>query len=149
MNEEAAFRKAREFVVSNVQPPQIIAISSRERLGDQMVVFSHLEIWRWRVVLRGAIADVEAPSPRSCDADDGSSGRSHESSEHRWLGRWHAIDDLGTEYRQTSAGCGGSGTDFWMDLEVQIEPAPPTGANRLSLTGPNDAKLDIDLSTSG
>lgn len=145
MNEEAAHRKAREFVVSNVQPPRIIAIASRERLGDQMVVFSHLEIWRWRVVLRGAIANFEAPSPTSPDAGGRGSGGSRDSGERQWLGRWHAIDDVGTEYRQTSAGCGGSGTDFWMDLEVQIEPAPPTAANRLSLTGPNDAKLHIDL----
>lgn len=58
---EDAHRQARAFVVANMQPPKIIMVSSRERLGDQMVVFSHLEVWPWRIVLRGAFAYVEAP----------------------------------------------------------------------------------------
>lgn len=61
---------------------------------------------------------------------------------------WHAADDLDTEYRQTSGGCGGSGTDFWMDLEVQIKPGLPASATRLTLTGPNGAEVNLGLAAS-
>ena len=64
MVEEREEDDARALVLANMRPPKLIA-ASRDRVGDQIVVFSHVEVWPWRVVLRGALANEEAATRAS------------------------------------------------------------------------------------
>lgn len=48
--EEYEADDARASVAANKPPSKLVAASSRERVSDQIVVFSHVEVWPRRIV---------------------------------------------------------------------------------------------------
>ena len=146
MVEEHEADDARALVIANIRPPRLIAAPSRERVGDQIVVFSHVELWPWRIVLRGALANeaVRLPEP---DLDSEQRDRFFaDGGLHRWMTDWQATDDLGSDYRFAGSGGGGSGGDLWMDFHVQFDPAPPENAKRLTFTRSDGIEVHVEVS---
>lgn len=151
-------RRIRELTDSMMHAPRLVPIAKRFELDDTILVISHAEIWKWRIVLRGTRASREAPTPLTVPVvPEGNQGDSsgltlehydartgrHEA--HRWLTEWSVHDGIGTEYGLASAGGGGTGGEWWSDLHVQFEPAPPAGASRLTFRGPELVACTIEL----
>ena len=148
-----------DLVDSMMHAPHVVPIGERLELEQVVLVLRHVEIWRWRIVLSATRANREAPTLFTAPVEPqrGESGakvlnverfdldnRRHES--HRWLSEWSVDDDLGTSYRLVSGHGGGSGGDWWTDLAVQFEPAPPPHASSLTFHGPDGLSRTIELS---
>jgi len=145
--EEREEDDARALVLANMRPPKLIAAASRDRVGDQIVVFSHVEVWPWRVVLRGALANEEVRLPEPHLDSEQQDRFFADGGLHRWMTDWQATDDLDSDYRFAGSGGGGSGGDLWMDFHVQFDPAPPENANWLTFTRPDGIEVRVELST--
>jgi hypothetical protein len=151
-------RRIRELTDSMMHAPRLVPIAKRFELDDTILVISHAEIWKWRIVLRGTRASRGAPMPLTVpvvpDVNEGASGvlwvehydpRTGRHEAHRWLTEWSVHDDIGTDYRLVSGGGGGTGGEWWSDLHVQFEPSPPAGASRLTFRGPELVACTIEL----
>jgi hypothetical protein len=47
-----------EMVETFVHPPRIVVVGARHDLGDdRLLIVSHVELWPWRVVVRGTMAN--------------------------------------------------------------------------------------------
>jgi hypothetical protein len=150
-----------DLVDSMMHAPRLVQIGERHELDRITVVLRHVEIWKWRIVLSATKANRQVPAPDTVvvqpeDRPPGSKiviaerfeskNARHES--HRWLSEWSVEDNLGTAYRQVSGhGCG-SGGDWWTDLAVQFQPAPPVDAGILTINGPDGVTCTVVLPAS-
>jgi hypothetical protein len=140
MDEPPRLPTARELVDAFVHPARVIQTPYRGS-GDQVLVVSHIEIWPWRVVVRGLRADATfVPRRREVqtvrhgirpvDVAPDEGGLLQLDAD--WPGQWSLHDDVGTAYRYT----GGTG-DFrgvlWTDFSIAFEPAVPDAAGELTL----------------
>ncbi len=157
-NHEVDPQSILDLIDSMMDAPRLVPIAERRELKRAILVISHAEVWKWRIVLRFALGSREAPIPLTLpivagDHRDGtgivfatvvdSRDRKHET--HRWMSEWSVHDDVGTDYRLVSGSGGGNGGDWWQDLSVQVEPAPPPSASRLTFNGPEDVTASVEL----
>jgi hypothetical protein len=94
-------RRIRELTDSMMHAPRVVPIAKRFELDDTILVISHAEIWRWRIIVRGTRASREAPTPLTVpvvpDGNEGDSSgltlehdaRTGRHEAHRWLTEWH------------------------------------------------------------
>lgn len=148
----------RELTDAFIHPPVLVPIGERFE-DDLVVVVSHVEIWPWRLVVRGLVADpnfepdaiVLPPTELSSPADDNSALDAIGQHRHRWrrgidwMNSWSVVDDAGTEFVAT--GWKGSPFDgqYWCDLELQYEGVAARSARRLSISGPVIGSIDVNL----
>ncbi len=148
------------LVAGMMQPPVLVPVGRRFDFDDAILLFSHVEIWPWRLMLRAAHASRGVPPPMklplTSDGELDKEAAKAMVSERRglghpltasWMNGWAAVDDVGTDYRVVGGGSGGPGGDWWRDFHVHLEPAPPTAAHSVSLMGPRDATLTVALPT--
>lgn len=151
-----------DLVDAFMQPPRLLQIDRRLETHDGVVrVLSHLELWPWRVVLRGAFADknetddgVRQPTiPSQTDVQGPSTvsvgvlgrerlARSRAAMD--WTLGWSIADDLGTGYRMIGASSGGGGR--WWDFEVTFEPPVPTNVKRVMISAPDGELVEVAAS---
>jgi hypothetical protein len=151
-----------DLINAFLHPPRLLPIGQRHESDDGVVsVLSHLELWPWRVILRGARADpnAEDESVRHLTTlpqqhDDGPVGISIGvlEPEHRgrnravmeWTTAWLLADDLGTDYRIIGAST--SGGLRRSDFEVTFEPQMPPNAKRVTITTPDGDAVEVAAS---
>lgn len=149
-----------------MHPPRIVSIGHRSvSVAGEIRIVSHIELWPWRVVVRGTRANrhaVPKPSQRldsrasSPLVDPATSVPSvvgaieiqvSPSEDHRvasrWFMNWRLIDDVGSEYRP--AGGGGHGAHGWSDFAIQFEPAVAVEARRVSIETPDGDVIEVPL----
>ncbi len=154
-----------EMIDAFVHPPILIPIGKRIE-ADRVVVLSHIELWPWRTVVRGVIAqrDVRPPVLPAATADDdpsitGGVVTAHvvDSSDDMWADRregiewmsdWTLIDDIGTNYE--SRGWHGLPTtgQLWSDVAWEYRTPTPADARVLTLAHPDFAPIAIRRRTS-
>ncbi|MBI4936402.1 MAG: hypothetical protein HY828_21190 [Actinobacteria bacterium] len=149
-----------DLVDAFLRPPKLLRINHRRETPDGLVrVLSHLELWPWRVVLRGARADknelddaeiqrqIPSPpeAPGSSTVSVGVLGPEHLASNRaamEWTLGWSIFDDLGTEYRVIGASSGGAGR--WSDFEVTFEPPVPVTVSRVTISALDGDVIEVD-----
>ena len=157
-----------ELVDAFVHPPTILTVARRDELSDGRVrIVSHLELWPWRVVVRGVRANRFPTMPKHAtrqpyEFDESSSelasGRVdiHEPDaaevrafrkESEWMTGWRLSDDVGTEYQLLGAGSGGSGGELWSEFHSEFHPRVPSDARVLSIHPPDDDAFPVALPT--
>lgn len=153
-----------EMIDAFVHPPRIVSIGRRtESAVGELLIVSHVELWPWRVVIRGLGADKRATtalslpdmSPFEPEVSPGTlSGRLIEPSratrerfraQHVWVTTWVIEDDVSTEYRLVGASSGGHGGDTWWDFDIRFHPGAPAGARFLTLVPPGSEPISLDL----
>lgn len=150
---------AAELVSAFVRPPRLVAIGRRTTSGEIVEIISHLELWPWRVVLRGVRAsDATRPldlghRAQPADPDTTTTGvvtAEVVTGDGAWardlqrLTSWEISDDVGTEYRSSSASGGGVGT-MWEDFSIQFEPAVPANASTLRIITADSEEIVLAL----
>jgi hypothetical protein len=148
-----------DLIDAFMRPPKLLPIDRRLETDDGVVhVLSHLELWPWRVVLRGAGADKNATDdgvrqlaiPSQTDVRGSSTvsvgvlRQEHLAENRAAMDRtvgWGIADDLGTEYRMIGASSGGGGR--WWDFEVRFEPPMPTTVRRVMISAPNGELVEV------
>jgi hypothetical protein len=132
---------AREFVEAFVRPARVIEAPHRRLVDDEVLVVSHIEIWRWRVVVRGLRGDPNfRPSRREVSTIrhgaqlvDVAPEEGHPlQRDIDWLPAWRLTDDVGTVYRN-AGGTGDFRSVLWTDFSVAFEPTPPVVTSVLNL----------------
>jgi hypothetical protein len=126
----------------NAVPPKIVAIGNRRELENGIIrIITHVELWTWRVVVRGSMLP---PPPWKRvgplgSADDRGAARAQL---HAWHLAWRLTDDVGTVYVLRGSGGGGDGSHW--DFDVRFDPQVPPDARVLSIHVPDDT-LTISL----
>ena len=152
-----------EFFDAFMYPPILVHVGHRTEWAEGPIrIVSHVELWPWRVVVRGARADrhaVPRPSERfdsraahpSIGAGPGTvtgrivSGRADD----RYRGlrgginQWSLSDDIGTQYRMT--GGGGIAAAGWYDFAIEFAPAAPPSCGRLSIRTADSDVIDVPV----
>jgi hypothetical protein len=64
----------------------------------------------------------------------------------RRLATWEINDDVGTDYRSSSASGGGVGS-LWEDFSIEFEPAVPANATLLRIVTADGDEIVVDLDT--
>lgn len=147
-----------DLVEAFVQPPHIVPLAVRESNGATIVVLTAVELWPWRTVLRGVVANSEfVPRRRTLpvvppDAPPGTiSGMIRTVADpagHRvhaeWMASFALHDDSGTEFRLIGwSGGGPLDQQLWADVEWNFDAPVPASATRLMISGPIIGECEV------
>ena len=151
-----------DLIDAFLHPPRLLPIGQRHESDDGVARgLSHLELWPWCVILRGARADKNADSESvrhltTLPQPDGEGpatvsigvvkpehlARNRAAME--WTTEWRLADDLGTDYRIIGASTGGGSR--WSDFEVRFEPKMPPNAKRVTISTPDGDAVEVAAS---
>lgn len=132
-----------EMVEAFVHPPRLVEVARREASGDgRVLVVSHVELWPWRVVVRGVIANHH---PTTVDPVDGEAMRARFLLDSEWMTGWSLVDDADSEYHSSTGSMGGSGGDTWVEFHIEWHPCVPAAATTLTIRPPDGNAFDVPL----
>ena len=159
---------AAQLVDAFVHPPELVEVAWRAESTDGgVLIVSHLELWSWRVVVRGLRANRFAmTTPAAVPSVPGevassaygvaelqvvssdASGVESRLEATRWFTGWDFVDDVGTVNRCVSGGGGGSGGLLWSEFHVEFQPTPPPIAEHATLKAPDGSYIPVELGLS-
>jgi hypothetical protein len=133
-----------------MHPPRLYRVAHRTESPDgRILIVTHVELWPWRIVIRGARAIKPAPprrllgegvptgdqppgSVRGAVRDQSPAEVERARTEARWFTDWQISDDVGTSYLAQGSHSGGNET--WTDYAIEFQPSAPAGASHLTIT---------------
>lgn len=155
-----------DLVDAFIHPPTLVEVAARaESDTGEVLIVSHLELWPWRVVVRGVRADRYAdtsPTVLPVPPDLSATARTvlveavradrsrpdalaRRQAHAAWYTSWQIADDIATDFQRVGAGGGGSGGNLWSDFRVEFHPSVPPAARQLTITSPYGDEIAVRL----
>lgn len=145
-----------------VRAPIVVPIAQRYE-GNPVVIVSQLEVWPWRVVLRGVVAnpdfmpvgtnesspDLETDglgtstvSLRRATRDEVVGWRRHVD----WMLSWTLSDETGSERPASTWQGGPSDNELWSDVALTFDVVVPTNSDRrLVVSHPDVGQIEVTV----
>ena len=133
--------------------PRLVRVDQRlDVSGGKVILISHLELWPWRVIVRGTERRDPSPAPEqpqpgarlAIDAVEAEVARRTAISAMRFFEDWGLVDDEGTNFFRAGSSQGPISA-LWSDFSIEFWPAAPTVARHLRLTISDVGSIDVQL----
>lgn len=152
---------AREMIDAFVHAPTLIPIGERIDGDGLVVVVGHVEVWRWRVVVRALVANPDfTPRPMRFPTASGDAsaelgvvtveiGDLNEQRLERlrrnreWMNSWTLADDTGTVFPPSGWSGSPSDDELWCDLALTYDMVVPPTAQQLIISGPTIGQIEV------